>query len=165
MTNSAVTCVKAVLLALLLALALELAIAQPPLQPRLSVDWSSFLSRADPMWAWRRASPSSWPSSWTQSLFGGNGALGFMLWVPADGGGGVADGGTLRVDVSRVDVYDDRDARLGTAFTDDFIFDQPRLPIGHLLLRAPGDVFESASARKSATHKCTKFTNDDLNIL
>jgi hypothetical protein len=147
MTNSSVNCVKAVLLALLLALALELAIAQPPLQPRLSVDWSSFLSRADPMWAWRRASPSSWPSSWTQSLFGGNGALGFMLWVPADGGGGVADGGTLRVDVSRVDVYDDRDARLGTAFTDDFIFDQPRLPIGHLLLRAPGDVFESASAR------------------
>ena len=50
--------------------------------------------------------------------------LGFMLWQPTNQ--------SVRVDISRADVYDDRSLESTPhAWTGDFVFDQPRLPIGH----------------------------------
>jgi alpha-L-fucosidase 2 len=68
------------------------------------------------------------PSTWEKALFGGNAMLGFMMWQP--------DNETVRIDLGRADLYDDRTkAATPEAFTGNFVYDRPRLPIGHLLLR------------------------------
>ena len=115
------------MLALALALANHAA-AGPPVA--LAVDWPAFLARHDPHWRWQAGGSSSQqapPHTWDKSLYGGNAMLGFMLWQP--------DNHTVRIDVGRADLYDDRTlAATPHAFTGDFVYDRPRLPIGHLVV-------------------------------
>jgi alpha-L-fucosidase 2 len=112
----------------------------PPNPPvALGVDYSTFLPRADPIWAWN--STATQPAEWVDALFGGNADLGFLVWQDD------ADLSRLRVDVSRTTVYDDRTSSLpGNEFLNNFVFDQPRLPIGHLYLSWVG-TFQSATGR------------------
>jgi alpha-L-fucosidase 2 len=128
--------------AALVAATLSSAAPVPPPSPptvALDVDFSSFLSRSDPVWSWNTSAGR--PSEWVQSLFGGNADLGFMLWQDD------ASLATVRLDVSRTVVYDDRTPDLpGTQFLNNFVFDQPRLPVGHFYLGWQGS-FSSASAR------------------
>ena len=97
----------------------------------LDVDWPSFLRRHDPVWNWS-SSPAGRgaqkpPDQFYEALFGGNAMLGFMLWQPTNR--------TVRLDISRADVYDDRTPQsTPDAWTNDFVYDQPRLPIGHFEL-------------------------------
>ena len=102
----------------------------------LDIDWPDFLSRHDPLWRWRQHPTDDVdeqldeapPSTWEKSLFGGNAMLGFMMWQP--------DNETVRIDIGRADLYDDRtQSATPEAFTGNFVYDRPRLPIGHLLLR------------------------------
>lgn len=53
--------------------------------------------------------------------------MGFMMWQPTND--------SVRVDVSRADVYDDRTATATPhAYMRNFVYDQPRLPIGHFIV-------------------------------
>jgi hypothetical protein len=107
----------------------------------LDVDWPAFLGRHDPLWRWSQqlASEEGPPSSWEKSLFGGNAMLGFMLWQP--------DNQTVRIDIGRADLYDDRtQAATPQAFTGDFVYDRPRLPIGHFIVQFSAPL-TSASGR------------------
>jgi alpha-L-fucosidase 2 len=116
----------------------------------LAVDWAAFLGRHDPVWRWQKqrqqsggdndsATQQQPPSTWAKSLFGGNAMLGFMLWQPGNR--------TVRIDVGRADLYDDRTAdSTPHAFTGDFVYDRPRLPIGHLLVQF-GVPINSATGR------------------
>ena len=116
--------------ALCAAAAAETATA-PPAFP-LNVDFPSFLSRADPVYNWSIPGGSPGPTEWVDALFGGNGELGYLLWASGPS--------SLHLDVSRQTVYDDRDASLGPPrFLNNFVYDQPRLPIGHfdILFDAP----------------------------
>ena len=89
----------------------------------LAVDFPSFLARADPFYFWN-STVGEPPVEWVSALFGGNGGLGFLLFQPTPS--------ALRLDISRQDVYDDRTAALGPPkFLGNFVFDQPRLPVGH----------------------------------
>ena len=93
--------------------------APPPIS--LNIDFPAFLSRADPVYNWQQATG---PTEWVKSLFGGNGELGFLLWQPSPH--------LLHIELSRQTVYDDRAPSLGSPrFLENFVFDQPRLPIGH----------------------------------
>ena len=104
------------------------AAAAPASVVSLSLDWPSFLSRADPSWNWTAANRTGRPDGWTRSLYGGNAMLGFLLWH--DGGDG---DDSVRIAVSRADTYDDRTAAsTPAAYTDNFVYDRPRLPIGSL---------------------------------
>lgn len=96
----------------------------------LNVDWPSFLQRSDPVWSWN--STQTAPSVWTQSLFGGNGMLGYYIWADEGMSG-------LRIDIGRSDLYDDRSAT-GTphAYKNNFVYDQPRLPLGSFRLTWAG---------------------------
>ena len=62
----------------------------------LAVDWSTFLSRADPTWY---PSSSGAPTKWYESAFLGNGALGMMVRTDAD---------SLLFPVSSTSTWDDR---------------------------------------------------------
>jgi len=103
-------------------------------EPTLNVDWKIFLDRSDLVYVWNHTSPSQ-PNLWTNSLFGGNGNLGFMIWFPSQE--------WVRIDVSRVDVYDDRTPDL-KEYLDNFVYDQPRLPIGHFQCHLPGEFLVAA---------------------
>ncbi len=99
------------------------AFGTPPASPvTLAVDFASFLARADPVWRYNASTPE--PSQWVDSLFGGNGDLGFQVW---------ADSPTsLHMTMNRQTLWDDRTPDLGLPFyLDNFAFDQPRLPVGH----------------------------------
>lgn len=116
--------------ALICAAALCVAAAAEPAFP-LNVNFSSFLARADPVFIWNASSPG--PTEWVDALFGGNGELGFLLWLSSPS--------TLRLDVSRQTVYDDRDASLGPPrFLNNFVYDAPRLPIGHFDIIFDGQI-------------------------
>ena len=68
----------------------------------LDVDWPSFLARSDVIY--NMNATTTLPRDWTQSLYGGNGDLGFMLH---------ADSNTeFRVMLGRQTLYDDRTPRL-----------------------------------------------------
>lgn len=106
-------------------LALKACSAQLPIT--LNVDYSTFLQRSDPVWQWN--SSANMPAEWVSALFAGNAALGLYAWCDTDPS-------ILRIDISRTTVYDDREASLGSpAFTGNFVYDQPRLPVGQLYLR------------------------------
>jgi hypothetical protein len=106
----------------------------------LSVDFPSFLARADPVYLWN--SNSSGPTEWVDALFGGNGELGYLLWQ--------SNISTLQIDVSRTPVYDDRNASLGAPrFLNNFVFDKPRLPIGHFSITFLGEPILSGDGRIS----------------
>ena len=104
----------------------------------LDVDFPAFLARSDPTWRWgsSAANRTRRPEEWVESLFGGNGDLGFMLWSP--------EPALLRLEVSKKSLWDDRTpdlvtppsvlARNKTYYTNDFAHDQPRLPSGHFEL-------------------------------
>ena len=104
----------------------------------LDVDFPAFLARSDPTWRWgsSAANRTRRPEEWVESLFGGNGDLGFMLWSP--------EPALLRLEVSKKSLWDDRTpdlvtppsvlARNKTYYTNDFVHDQPRLPSGHFEL-------------------------------
>ena len=86
----------------------------------LNVDFPSFLARADPVYAWD--SSFAGPTEWVDALFGGNGELGYLLWQPSPS--------SLRLDVSRQTVYDDRNSSLGPPrFKNNFVYDTPRLQV------------------------------------
>ena len=110
-----------------LFLALCVALTAATGVPSLNVDWASFLSRCDRIYTWTNASAQ--PNTWTTSMFGGNGNVGFMVWLPTPS--------LLRIDVSRVDVYDDRTPDM-SEYMNNFVYDQPRLPIGHFEATLPG---------------------------
>lgn len=96
---------------------------EPPVVS-LGIEWGEFLSRHDPVWRWNASSQERPPDKFYQALFGGNAMLGFMLWQPTNL--------SVRVDISRADVYDDRSLQSTPSYyTGDFVYDQPRLPIGH----------------------------------
>lgn len=106
-------------------------LSQPVL---LGINWETLLKRSNPLNAW--TVNQTGPEQWTQSLFGGNGGLGFMLYQPAG-----FNSNSLRLSLGRTDVYDDRTAELcgGTAptcnaFQGNFAIDTPRLPIGYMVL-------------------------------
>ena len=103
---------------------LWLGIATPPLT--LDVDFPTFLARSDPHWRWGASvGYSSRPTEWVDSLFGGNGDHGFMLWAPSDD--------ALRLDISLQSLWDDRTPDLGSPYyTGNFAYDQPRLPSGSI---------------------------------
>ena len=87
----------------------------------LSVDWPSFLGRADPMWH-------TVPTTWYDSAFVGNGKLGAMVKVDTDGA-------TLKLDIGNSGVWDDRmPGGPGAIVPDDMSCNRPRLPIGGFLL-------------------------------
>jgi hypothetical protein len=89
----------------------------------LNVDFPNYLSRADPIYVYNSSLPNA-PAEWVDALFGGNGGLGYLLTQPTPA--------ALRLDISRQDVYDDRTAALGAPrFLNNFVYDQPRLPVGH----------------------------------
>ena len=113
---------------------LGLGAAAPPVA--LIINFASFLARSDPTWAWN--STTTLPSEWAKSLFGGNGDLGFMVWGDTLS--------SLRVDVSRTTVYDDRTPDM-PSYLNNFVYDQPRLPVGHFELTWPNGSLMNASAR------------------
>lgn len=87
----------------------------------LSVDWPSFLGRADPTWH-------TAPTTWYDSAFVGNGKLGAMVKVDTDGA-------TLKLDIGNSGVWDDRmPGGPGAIVPDDMSCNRPRLPIGGFLL-------------------------------
>jgi hypothetical protein len=101
-----------------------LAAAVKPSSPvSLATDFSSFLARSDPVWSWNASSASTMPTEWVQSLFGGNGDLGFMLYAKSLT--------TLQLHVNRQTLWDDRTPDLGLPYyLGNFAYDQPRLPVG-----------------------------------
>ena len=117
--------------------------SSPPVS--LNVDWPVFMTRHDPVWHWSQRSPRSPsreftelpPTHFSKSLFGGNAMVGFMMFQP--------DNRTVRIDVGRADVYDDRSQdSTPHAFLDDFVYDTPRLPIGHFLVTFGADLVEGS---------------------
>lgn len=116
----------AVTVALLATTSAVATAAAVPVSPvSFAVDWPSFLARADPVWNWTASIPATTPNNIYASLFGGNGDHGFYMYADS--------GSTLRVEIGRTSIYDDR--RPGDAnYMGNFVFDQPRLPIGYLQL-------------------------------
>lgn len=111
---------------LLLFLAALSSVTAAPSVVSLGVDWPSFLARHDPVWNWGTTSKERPPDQFYDALFGGNAMVGFMIWQPTNR--------TVRVDIGRSDTYDDRTPEsTPDAFVHDFVYDQPRLPIGHFL--------------------------------
>jgi len=96
-------------------------------QVTLDVVWDSFLSRQDPIWSWNATSPdpdAGRPREWVKGLYGGNSQLGYLLWQPNDS--------IIHISLSRSDLYDDRTAEsTPAAFMGNFVYDRPRLPVGH----------------------------------
>ena len=122
-SSTSVSCALAALAALL---SLSSGARAAPSSPAaLALDWPSFLARSDPVWSW--GSPNATtarPTEWVQSLFGGNGDLGFMLWSSSET--------ALELHVNRQTLWDDRTPDLGLPYyLDDFALDQPRLPVGY----------------------------------
>ena len=110
------------------------AIAGPSKPVTLGIDWEVLLGRSSLVYSW--TANQTGPQAWTQSLFGGNGGLGFMIYQPA----GFVEN-SLRLSLGRMDVYDDRTAALCgasqppcDAFQGNFAIDTPRLPIGYVVL-------------------------------
>lgn len=104
---------------------LAFAAAAAPASPAtLAFDWPSFLARSDPVWSWGAPNATSVrPTEWVQSLFGGNGDLGFMVWAPT--------ATALEMHVNRQTLWDDRTPDLKSPYyLDNFALDQPRLPVG-----------------------------------
>jgi hypothetical protein len=86
---------------------------------RLDVDWRQFLQRADPVWKWTLGDKE--PAHWYQAPFIGNGNIGAYFMI--------IDSTSIWMEVSRTDVYDDRPE--GSKYSlNNFVCDQPRLPIG-----------------------------------
>lgn len=106
----------------------------------LAFDWPSFLARADPVWSWGGANATGvQPTEWVQSLFGGNGDLGFMLWAPT--------AGELQLHVNRQTLWDDRTPDLGLPYyLGNFALDQPRLPLGYFSITLGSGADLSAAA-------------------
>ena len=134
-------------LALALALAPAAVIAAPSSPVALAFDWPSFLARADPVWAWGAPNASSVrPTEWVQSLFGGNGDLGFQLWAPS--------ATALEMHVSRQTLWDDRTPDLGLPYyLDNFAIDQPRLPSGFFRI-----TWQSGAAPTSVAGRVSLFS-------
>jgi hypothetical protein len=105
----------------------------------LGIDFATFLPRSDPVWSWNASTSSArtLATEWVDALFGGNGALGFLVWAE--------NPNSIRIDVSRTDVYDDRTPDM-PQFIGNFVFDQPRLPVGHFELSWAGQLL-AASGR------------------
>ena len=68
----------------------------------LDVDFPAFLARSDPTWEWgtSTANKTRRPDEWVESLFGGNGDLGFQLWSPSPN--------LLWLEISSKALWDDR---------------------------------------------------------
>lgn len=127
--------------------------AQPP-TPRspvtLDVDWAAFLNRSDLVF---NVTPTTLPSDWTQALYGGNGDLGFLLTADAAAP-------ALHVSLSRQSLYDDRQPALGSPlYLNNFVYDQPRLPVGHLVITWSSGRPLVAAAGRVALHDAVATLN------
>ena len=110
----------------------------------LNINWETLLGRSNLEYYW--TGNETGPEQWTQSLFGGNGGLGFMLYQPA---GFAAN--SFRLSLGRTDVYDDRtsalcgeQAKTCSAFQGNFAIDTPRLPIGYFVLDYGSELVSAA---------------------
>ena len=112
-------------------------------EPRLNVDWASFLSRSDLVYNWTTLDINGVPDKWYHAAFQGNGAQGLMVRATKSAEG-IADG--LRIDVGHSGVYDDRTPKSGRG---NFVCDRPRLPIGMFLVHFAAPTLESLSMRLS----------------
>lgn len=90
-------------------------------QANVSVDWPTFLARADPIWT-------QVPQAWHEAGFVGNGRLGGLVRA-------AADGVSLQLDVGSSAVWDDRQPGGPHSYTpDNNNCNRPRLPLGALVL-------------------------------
>eukprot|EP00656_Telonema_subtile_P029587 TRINITY_DN32694_c0_g1_i3.p1 TRINITY_DN32694_c0_g1~~TRINITY_DN32694_c0_g1_i3.p1 ORF type:complete len:674 (+),score=108.60 TRINITY_DN32694_c0_g1_i3:3-2024(+) len=112
------------------------------------VEWSSFLSRHDPLWSWSRsnATESGWdylPTSWITGPFTGNGVVGQVMYFcdppPNDGGsrgghcwhGNSTSDAELRIELGRQDLYSARKPS-------DTFWTGIRLPVGYVRVKTVG---------------------------
>lgn len=91
------------------------------------IDWAKFLARHDMVWT-------RLPKAWDEGPFLGNGMTGAQLYYDEAAG-------ALRLDVQRSDFQDYRLAPDQTGIRN------PRLPIGHFLLRTKGKLSEDVAMR------------------
>ena len=99
-----------VLLLLLLVDGAAVAAATPPSLLLVdSIDYGSFLGRLDPVWKWEsdKSSAAPPPDGWWSMGFTGNGMLAWMVTAGANASR-PEDLGTLRIEIGRTDVTDDR---------------------------------------------------------
>jgi hypothetical protein len=71
------------------------------------IDYGSFLGRLDPVWSWSSDKSAPPPDGWWNMGFTGNGMLAWMITAGANSSQ-PGDLGTLRLEVGRTDVTDDR---------------------------------------------------------
>ena len=111
----------------------------------VDVDYASFLARSDLVWDWDGTDTKPVPYGWWSMGFTGNGLLGAMVTA----GNETADElGTLRIELGRTDVLDDRMPGSAHAVGNGGRCDRVRLPIGYFQLSTAGAV-KSGSMRLS----------------
>jgi hypothetical protein len=114
-------------------------------QIELDFDWSTFLARSDLLWAWNATEGTAPPKNYWEAPFVGNGTLGAMLWLNPNG--------TLNFEISRTDVYDDREPGADySVHPDNFVYNRPRLPIGHYVLAPPAGTSIVAGSLRLSLH-------------
>ncbi|RQO79317.1 hypothetical protein DBR40_02850 [Pedobacter sp. KBW01] len=91
-------------------------------QSDTAVNWQKFLSRNDMVY-------DKLSTKWEEGIFTGNGLLGTMLYLK--------DSNTLRLDLGRTDVRDDR---AGSP-----LFEKARLPIGYFELKPVGNIVKNTA--------------------
>lgn len=84
------------------------AAAAAPLALDANINYASFLGRADPVWRWSAKATEPPPAGWWSMGFTGNGMLAWMVTAGANSSVAGADLGTLRLEIGRTDVVDDR---------------------------------------------------------
>lgn len=88
------------------------------------IDWKQFLSRNDLVY-------DTLTSRWEDGVFTGNGLLGAMLYMK--------DANSLRLEIGRTDVTDNRMSE------PNFMYQQPRLPVGHFVLKPKGTILKNTA--------------------
>ncbi|MDH7463185.1 hypothetical protein QEG73_17945 [Chitinophagaceae bacterium 26-R-25] len=91
-------------------------------QSTKGINWQKFLSRNDMVY-------DTLTTKWEEGVFTGNGLIGTMLYMK--------DSSTLRLEIGRSDVVDDREGSPA--------FEKARLPIGHFELRPEGKILKNTA--------------------
>ena len=103
-------------------------------------------------WEWDGSDTSPVPTGWWSMGFTGNGLLGAMVTA---GNETADDIGTLRIEIGRTDILDDRMPGTEYAVGNGGRCDRVRLPIGYFQLRTAGKVARG-SMRLSLAHATLK---------
>ena len=111
----------------------------------VDIDYGTFLNRSDLVWEWDGTAHAPVPNGWWGMAFTGNGLSGAMVTA---GNETAADMGSLRVELGRTDVEDDRMPGSRHYIGETTKCDRPRLPIGYFQLNTTGKVL-SGSMRLS----------------